>query len=190
MVMVTPLSTSVTAEELRAKCVKIGELTGDPARGIQIYLTRLGDSDKLKFLKATFATSGLIRRDTGEYRLDTLARALGGGPDGWSSFQISLPGETPNAQTIRTYASPSVAVVGNYIQVPATMEYRIRLFTHDEKAIVIPTRLADVAPVKSKPTSQPRRTNWPLVVLIGIASVAAGVLVYSRLLLVAMRKSK
>lgn len=182
MVGVTPLSPKFTVPALQAVCQRIGEQTGDPARGVQIVTNRMGTSDNLVFLKASFATSGLINRSNGEFNLQAVARALGAGADGLASFVVSLPGESPNSGTIRTYANTSAAIAGKFIQQPPTMEYRIRLFTNDPAKIIIPANLQSVTKPKVPEPASTKRTNWPLFAIIGMCSVGVGLLVYCRLL--------
>ncbi|MBL8047670.1 MAG: hypothetical protein JNJ45_03210 [Chthonomonas sp.] len=185
LVTLAPVGSGYTSQDMVVLCNRIGELTGDPARGVQVVSTRMGADDKLNFYRASFATSGLINRETGEFNLQTIARAVAPAPGKFTSLMVSLPGEGPNQRTIRTFANESAAMAGRFIQTPATMEYRIRLFTSDPAKIVIPSDLKAITPSRKKESVPEKRTNWPLFAIIGMCSVGVGLLVYSRLLAIA-----
>lgn len=168
---------------LAQQCAAIAKSLNSDTRGLQVSLS--GYDPKFKFARASFTTDGIIDREKGEVRLDVIVRALVEGNSLWSikSFLITLDGETPvEKQTLQSYSSDTVVLKAHVSDSPKGIEYRIVALTPDAKKITIPVRYEAPKTGEPKASSKPSsEANWLPLVLVVVASAAAGLLVYSAL---------
>ncbi len=141
MVEVTAESPNYPRAELEAQATAIGVNLGVPDRGLTIFPSDSGAPNGSSFLKATFATNGILAGDAG-IRLQAIARAFAGSE--YSSqvqgLLIGLPDSKPLASTLPKFDSSSVGVQGRTGPAPG-IEYRIMLKTQDPSKILIPDKL-------------------------------------------------
>lgn len=158
----------------------LGQELGSGPRGLQMFQQAFGQGPDEKWLKAQFATDGLIDRQAGTLNLQALTRAFAGAPSPFTINAIKLifDGETPTAATIRTFANDSVGVDGEFVQSPPSLEYTILLRTQDPTAITIPVRHNPAPPPAPAPAPAIGPPMNLLIGLVVLASVAAGALVY------------
>ncbi|MBX7134949.1 MAG: hypothetical protein K1X67_19960 [Fimbriimonadaceae bacterium] len=180
MVEITMLDPKYPLDLLRGQIERIGQFTGAGARGVKVGKTAQSDKG---FVKATFATNNIIEDETGKFRLEPFARAFAGAPKPYtiSAFLVSFEEQRPTEKSVKTYRSDAVALAGRAIPPPfGGLEYRVVLFTQDPDAIAIPDEHKEPAPVVKKAVTPPPKSNQNTltIVLIAVAALAAGALVY------------
>ena len=184
LVSITLLSPNYSAETLQAQITKLGTLLNSQPRGLQIYRYQLDpDKPQLTFLKASFATDGIIDRDKQIYRIGPILKAFSGAPkvQELHGFSILLEGEQPTAKTIMRYESPAISAEANSQREPKAIEYRITLKSQDESAIDFPDEIVKQAPTPVVPKRTEGTPPWAWLSL-AVAALAAGALVYLALL--------
>lgn len=183
MVDITIASKGYPLDLLSQQCGKLAQLLGSDARGLQVSLS--GYDPKFKFAKASFATDGLIDRDKGEVRLEAIVKALVDGQGSWRlrSFLVTLDGEAPvEKQTLKSFQSEAVVLKAHVSESPKGIEYRILALTDDPTKIKIPVRHESAKPQEQKASrGASTEANWLPLALVGVAGLAAGLLVYSAL---------
>lgn len=182
MVEVTAARADYPSNLLQAQCEAIGAEVGTAVRGLKVYTYPINETDpKMKFLKASFATNGLIDRASGTLNLQALIRPFVGSPDPFTCSELSIifAGEQPNAKTVKSYSKPGVLqATASASQVPAGLEYHVILVAQDPKSVEFPMQVDTTAPVKQD--EEPRQSNQNLVyALLAIAALSLGALVYS-----------
>lgn len=186
LVEITMLDPEYPEDLLRTQCEAIGLETGSAVRGLAVYRHKVDPSNaKLAFVKAQFGTDGLIDRQTGALRIEPLVRPFAGNPADKEirNISISFAGERPGVRTLQRYLSDSVALVGRATQVtPVGVDYRVALLKQDGRSIQIP----DLSPVtEAKPDQQGSDgfgATTMIWVLVAVAAIATGALVYFALL--------
>lgn len=164
---------------LKNQVEKIGTYTGVGVWGVDVR--RIKDP-KGNIAKANFATKNLTDPERGVFRLEPFARAFAGvaKPYTIDSFVVSFEAQRPTEKTLKTFSSKSVALSGRQIPPPfGGLEYRVALFTQDPDRIAIPAE-HNPAATAQKPATPPARANDSTltIVLIAVAALAAGALVY------------
>lgn len=129
------------------------------------------------FLKASFAVDGLQDPPTGTIHLTAIARAFAGEAKG---LTVIFEGLKATPKHLRAYRDEHVAVEGIRTTDPVALEYRIHLISSDPAKISIPDTA--VVPPPAKPEAAPPARDWTWPVLIAVAALAVGALVYSFLL--------
>lgn len=184
LVEVSVLAPNYPQELLRSQCIKIGQITGDPTRGLQLIQQDLG-GNLPPLLKAKFATSGLADYQQGLYAVSPIANAFVGAPSPFTvtGMEIKFLDTIPTSSTLRTFASRHAAISGVYDPQTKVLDYRLRLMSQGAGSVDIPTRFVP-AEVAQKPTKNGgSRTNLLLFTLVAVGALAAGVLVYSLILM-------
>lgn len=155
-----------------------------PARGLSLRTVSFRtDNNHLDFLRASFGTIGLIG-GSGKFNIQPIVRAFAGSPEpyGITGMSITFDGEKATADTLGNLKGAMVNVQARANQAPDPgVEFRVELTGQDPKQIVIPDHSVKPDPVP--PPAPPRQTpDWPLWLMLGIAAVAVGALVYLALL--------
>lgn len=182
MVEITMLDAKYPQDLLRGQIERIGQYTGAGARGVKVGKTASAKPEQ-GFVKASFATNNLIETETGKFRLEPFARAFAGAPKPFTitAFIVSFDEQRPTEKSVKTYQSDAVALSGRAIPPPfGGLEYRVVLFTQNPDAIAIPDEHKPPVKAVKKPVSPPTKSNQSTltIVLIAVAAIAAGALVY------------
>lgn len=185
-VTITMLDPNYPTDLLRSQAEAIGRATGAGVRGLFVQKREMvaGRPDMV-FARASFATNHLISREEGLLRLQPVVRAFAGAPEPYQvqSIAITFDGERPLSHTLQRFRSDAVDVQANFAsgtgkEAPFGVEYRVALLTQDPEKIVIPDRFEPTKP-KPAPTAEAPGGRTSLdVVLVVVAVLAAGVLVY------------
>jgi hypothetical protein len=123
MVTITVADPDYPQELLKVQSEKMGALLGSDARGLSIYVS--GIDPKVKFVKASFATDGIIDRDKGEVRLDAVVKSMLGAPAPHTvrSFLVTLEGESPiESQSLQDFSSDAVVLKAHASEIPKGLE--------------------------------------------------------------------
>lgn len=179
IVDITPLATDYPVTELRAVVDRLNlELKGS-VRGIQVYdVTQSGQG---RMVRLTFGCDGLIDRANGVLRVNPIARAFAPtkGSTAIKSFIVQFENEVPGARSIQRYSSDAIDVEAKTAGDQYGVEYRVVLKTNDPKAIDIPEGEAKRVNQTPVPVPSSDRALW---IVLGIAGLGAGALVYCLLL--------
>jgi hypothetical protein len=178
LVEITMLGSGFPLAQLQAIVDRLGQQTGRGVRGVFVYNTsKSGSADN--FVKARFGTDNLIEPAQGVLNLQAIVRAFAGvpAPNTVDALLISFTDQLPGQNTIRSYATPELALLATVQKNPLALEYRVRMMTQDPRQLTIPERIQDT--VTSPAPAQPAPTRPILAyVLIGVGSLAVGALVY------------
>ncbi len=176
LVEVTMVDPSYPSTILRDRVNRLGEYLGSPVRGVFVTDPKLpGYSGSTK---ATFGVDGVIQN--GKFRLTPIARAFAGidKPNEITGISVVFEKQKPTADTVKDYRSAAVDVQADSQPGSIGIEYRILLKDQDPEKIEIPDSALAVAegPNQIVPPGGP---DTAIYVLIGLAAVAVGALVYS-----------
>jgi hypothetical protein len=134
-------------------------------------------------LRVTAAVPGLVNKEQNRLGLQQLARAFAGvaEPNTVDGLMIQYTPGIAGAQPVRRYTSDAVRLTGTYS--PQTgLEYRVTLTDQARDHIIIPEGNDPVpAAQPAKPAPEPR-SNLLIYIIIVVAALALGALVYSLLL--------
>ncbi|HMS54524.1 MAG TPA: hypothetical protein PKA27_03915 [Fimbriimonadaceae bacterium] len=191
MVEVTAALANYPPDLLKTQCEKIGNEVGTAVRGLKVYTVPINETDpNMRFLKASFATNGLIDRAAGTINLQAIIRAFAGAQEAIQVTQLSIifAGEQPTAKTVKTYSKPGVLQATATASVtPPGLEYHVVLESQDPKVIEFPSEVDGAKPVEEKqPTNQSNQTL--VYALLAIAALSLGALVYSLFLRTGRKK--
>jgi hypothetical protein len=182
MVEVTPLSKDYPPELLRSQCQALGASLGSPPRGLDVRVESVDPAKGITFVKASFATDGIIDLAERRLNLQAVVRAFLGAPEPHtlSSFLISFAGEAPQGdRTLRDYSSDAVVVKASVNEAPAGIDYRIVALTQDPSKVTIPDHYTPADRPDGRPASGVVTAPDPVVLgLVGVGGLAAGALVY------------
>ena len=185
MVEVTMLNEDYPPDLLKRQIENIGKFLGAGIRfGEPVGKVALSDGTKLSFVKAKFATDGLIDRRAGVLRVEPLVKAFTGAPEPYTvqGLSITFDGELPSPDTVRSFEVPGVLVAeGRVSSAPAGVEYRVKLLAQDPDKINFPEKLPGGHSSTAAGESAPDRSTLILILFI-VAGVAAAALVYLALL--------
>jgi len=184
VVEVTMLDGKYPQKLLADQVMRMGLENGTGIRGLQVYTTAAEDP-QMRFVKASFATDDLVigGRDA-RLRLQPIVRAFAGGPESHriGALIVQFAGQKPTERTINTFRSDSVVLAGRVLDAPFEgLEYRVALLSQDPTQIAIPdfhdpqAKKPEKKPEKAAPSSE---TPVLRFVLLGVAALAAGALVY------------
>ena len=176
LVEITMVDPSYPSRTLRERVTKLGEYLGTPVRGVFVSDPRL--PGYAGSTKATFGVDGIIQN--GKFRLTPIARAFAGieKPNQVSGISVVFEKQTPTADTVKDFRSDAVDVQADSQPGSIGIEYRISIKDQNPDHIEIPDSALAVAtgPNQTVPRGGPDTATY---VLIGIAAVAVGALVYS-----------
>lgn len=181
IVQVTILNGEYPVDLLKEQLARLGTYLNTNVRGVQIKKPALGTKANLSFLRAEFATDGLIDRSKGIVRLGPLVKAFAGAPEPFTvkGMKVAFEGERTTKKMLRAYPKPGVVEVeGRASVTPPGIEYQIKLISQDPSVIDIPDEYQP--PANQKPVETPSSTpGVPLIVgLFLLAGLALGALVY------------
>lgn len=186
VVEVTMLDAEYPADLLRAQCEQMGKNAGATASALQVFNSSLRGGDAKTFLKAVFGVPGLLDVRQKMVRLAPIVKAFAGAPRPYTitGLDIIFEGITLPAKTPTRFDSPTGAV-SYEVQSGASMggaEYRVELLTQDPAKIDIPEPGQAATPVAITPSSPVKGFDWTLTLLVLVAAIAVGALVYSVLI--------
>lgn len=168
---------------LEAQANTICSLIGSPARGLMVTKDEVGTTGDpaLTFVKATFATDGLIEPD-GALKVEPIIKGLAGAPAPYTIHGISITfeGMAPNPHTVREFSIPNVLdAAARYTPngVLKGVEYRVLLKTQEPDRITFPDHYQPPAPEPPAPIA-PEPTHYGLFISFLVAGIVLGALVY------------
>ena len=175
---------------LKTQIAKMCRSFDAPPRGLMAALVPLSDP-KQKAVKASFATNGIMDPESGIYKIEPMLKAFAGvaAPHTVTGFTIEFQGVVPTKITLSKYTLPGVVTgEARFTNDPPLkgIEYRIKLLTQDPAQITFPDKIEPGKPPSAQPvsTSDNRRT---IIVLVCLAGLAAGALVYFAMLRIGSR---
>ncbi len=179
LVEITPLAVNYPVKDLREISDRISKELNGSVRGVQLYeVTQTGQG---RMIRISFGCDGLIDRAKGVLRINPIARALAPttGAASIRSFLVQFENEVPGAKSIQRFSSDALDVEAKTAGDQYGVEYRIVLKTHDPKAIDIPE--GEAKHTNQTPPQVPS-SDKALWIVLGIAGLGAGALVYCLLL--------
>ncbi|MDX2065857.1 MAG: hypothetical protein SFX74_08965 [Fimbriimonadaceae bacterium] len=177
VVEVKVLDPNYDPARLQAEINQLGEDLRSKPRAVRIYEQKFGTRPQDKFLEATFAVDGLLEKD--RLRLAPIARSFGAAPT--RGLAVVTENYRPTDDAVMYFRDERVELQGMALPGSIGLEYRIRILTDRPETIEIPETARQV----SKKTPARRTNSEPQVLLwsvLGVAGLAAGLLVYSLLL--------
>lgn len=158
-------------------------LLGSPMQGFQYMDASYGDRSNLQFIKCRFGTQGLIDGISKQTWLEPIVKAFMGAPEPYTvhNIYVMFQGQAPTEKTLRRYVTDSVVVSGQGSANPAYIDYRVTILAQDPTKMTIPREYVPT-PQESTERIQPQGMSAWVWVLIALAAVAAGALVYSLVL--------
>ncbi|CAN5438775.1 hypothetical protein BH11ARM1_BH11ARM1_09560 [soil metagenome] len=164
---------------------RLGELLNSPARGTMVQPFEIIEGNpKTAGTKIIFAVTGLINKEANTLGLQTLARAFALGPKGQpNKLWIQYSTEGASTALVQKFESETVALQAHSDPIFG-LEYKIDIRTQDPDKIVIPEGQAAID-FRAKPPSPPpapKGIDRTVIILILVAALALGALVYSLLL--------
>lgn len=185
IVQVTALAKGYPTELLKSQLTQLGFNLNASVRGIQMERPNLGTKAPVSFLRAEFATDGLIDRSKGILRLGPIVKAFAGAPAPYTvqGMKIAFEGEKTTKKMLRDFPSPGIVEIEGRASInPPGIEYQVKLICQEAALIDIPDEYAP--PANQKPVPIPSSSPSPLMLvgLFSLAGVALGALVYLALL--------
>jgi hypothetical protein len=183
LVEISLLDGRFSPDELRSRVEALCQLTGEPARGLDIRMVRLGSRRDRAFLKASFGTGNIIRLQQGLIDINPILKAFAApSPSGspTQSMIITIAGLPPSERTLRTFESDAVAVSGRRVGSSNAVEYRAYIKAPDPEKVSVPIDPSTAeASQAAGGASVSERPMWIVWVLALLASAALAALVYS-----------
>jgi hypothetical protein len=195
LVKVSVLDPKYSLATLQDQIAELGKLAGSGARGIQVNEAPIDPKDpSSRLVRVTFAVDGIIERGGEWVKIAPIVQAFAGTTKapGFSDFQIDFDFERPTAKDLNTFSSSEVDIVRREVsangfdpvrhETDRSLEYQVLVKKLGTNPIVLP----DFAPAPNKQTtsSVPQtKTDWLIVVTVGVAIAAVGALVYCLFLL-------
>lgn len=164
---------------LRDRLERVGQASGSPLKGLRVFEDRPFGASSPGVLKASFGSDRLIEQGTID--LQSLARGLSGGqPNPLRSFTVLLTDIRLAPDALMSWTTSSVDVSSRPAAGRLGVEYNVRVLTDDADKIEIPRRAEDR--VVSTTLATGRTFDPVAIVLLAVAALAVGALVYSLLL--------
>ena len=177
LVEITILKPHFSQETLKSLAHDIGKYTRSASRGVQIYQEQVPTGQNgLRFLKASFATDGIINGEKRFFQLNPIVKAFSvlKEPNQLSRIHVHFPQFAPHENTLKEFRSQAVTVLGKYYQKPAGIEYEIEILQNNPSLVNIPLSVSKS--VKKNKSTQ--KNNFREIFFISMLSVCAGCLVY------------
>lgn len=193
LVSVGMRSSTYPPEVLRRQLNNLGQILGSGARGVTVRADSFRPGDPAAtVIKGSCGVDGLIDRASGALNVQAVAQAFAGvaAPDTIHRLVLSFDGEVPGAKTIQRYTSPGLAVFGRSLG--SSVDYDVELRTQDPTKLVIPdtkTAEAALAAAKQPPKLVSKPADPVVYVLVAVAGLAAGALVYCLILMLGRRSA-
>lgn len=180
MVTVTVRKEGYPADLLSLQCQNVGKEAGTWTRGLEVTSTNLATKEPLKLPRASFATQGLVDPKTGAMNLQPIVRAFAGARDEWrtDAMLVTFEDQSPTDQTLEALYKGGARVASQILNSPRGIEYRILLVSQDPTKIEIPS-LVGKTQEESGQSKQPAGGTNPVVyILLAVAAISGGALVY------------
>jgi hypothetical protein len=178
IVQISMVNPDYPAETLKNQVEDLCKRLNSPARGLQVYTYTMGSNSKLKFLQASFATTGMTDGE-GNANLTPLLQALAGvpGPFTIKGVEVFYNGFDPPIKGPKNFTSPAVVITGRRDSSPPQVEYSIQLQSQNASEIQVETKPPTAEPTINQPPVEKsnRVMLWCLILLAGLAG---GSLVY------------
>lgn len=184
-------SATYPPELLREQLNRLGTILGTGARAVTIRRDSFRPGDpNATLIKGSCGVDGLIDRTTGALNVQAIAQAFAGvpAPNTIGRLVVSFDGEVPGAKTIQRFTSPELSVYGRTLG--SSVDYDVELKSQDSAKLVIPdSKTAEAAAAAAKqPAKTASKSADPVIyVLVVVAGVAAGALVYCLILMLGRR---
>ncbi|HLO98538.1 MAG TPA: hypothetical protein VK171_08080 [Fimbriimonas sp.] len=176
MVEVTVLGSDYPVTVLVAKLDSLGKILGAGIRGLETSQVEGA------FLKATFATNGLVTPEAPKVNLKAVAQMFAFGDRPIKEFTVFYDGLKPDPAIPSKWFAPKDVWLfeGQVSAQPRGIEYRVKVNTTNVDEIKMP----DEGDRNPKNEQVPEKKQGNIYVLIGIiaGAVGVGLLVYSALL--------
>jgi len=176
LVEITAVDPDYPRELLKTQIESLGQTLKNNARGLFVSDPR--SANYAGTTKATFGIDGLI--EGGRFQLTPLIRALAGAlaPNSIEGVSVVYEKQRPTAETVRDFRSAAVDVQADAQPGSIGIEYRVHIKDQDPSKIEIPDSALATAQVanQSVPSGGP---DMVTLIVIGVAAVAVGALVYS-----------
>jgi len=186
LVEITAREPNYPAELLRSQIEKMCQAIGTPARGLAVGSSSAEGSTGQAFVRASFATNGIISND-GKLNIQPILRAFAGAPPPYTVKGLTLEFDNvaPSATTIQRYSLPEILnAEGRFTNNGPLrgIEYRVQLLSQDSNKIEFPNRYSQAKPKPKIVTPSAKNDRMPLMILFIVAGIAAGALVYFAML--------
>lgn len=190
IVEVTALAREYPKGLMLQQAKRLCELLGSPMQGFQYMDANYGDRSNLQFIKCRFGTQGLIDGKNHQTWLEPIVRAFAGAPEPNTvhNLYVMFQGQAPTDKTLRRYVTENVVVSGQGSANPPYIDYRVSLLVQDPEKLTIPREFVATTRETTE-RMQPKGMSAWVWVLITLAAVAAGALVYSLVLRFGARSS-
>lgn len=179
MLTVSSTRPGYPADLLQKQCEAVAANAKAYIRGLSIENSNLGNEAYSSITRASFATEHLIDRSTGALDVQSIVRAFAGAPEPWTckGMVITFENEKPGFDTLKKLTTEAVEIASQVLQNPDGVEYRVHLISQVPEQISVPSLVPQQE--VSKSAGETAKTVNPIVfVLLGIATLAAGALVY------------
>ena len=184
LVEMTFLNGDYPPEVAQTQIDNMAKMLGSTARGVSFSKVDMGAATRGAMLKVSFGIDGLIDRSHGVLHVSQIAKAMVGAPAPYTigGIMVVFDREIPGPTTIRNYfpGNRTVEVQARADDPRVGVEYRIRLLSQVADAIVIPE--GDQQSKPETPNRSQKSNDLYIWIILVIASIAAGALVYSLLL--------
>ncbi len=180
MVTITLRAPNYPLLTLQSQCKALGVAMGSDSRGLQIFKMAPAIAGGPALIKASFATDGIINRQTGDLHMEAIVRNFVGTPPPYSlkSFLISYDGERPTGTTVQQYSKGPIRLQGVSSLRPQGIEYHIVTETQNPALVHIPSTV-EKQPQVAKVEPAPKGNLHPLVIpLLCIGVLGTLALVY------------
>lgn len=187
MVDITMRDPNYPKELLTSQVEEMCRLLGTPARGLAVTVQSVAPGAQFTFVKANFATNGIILAN-GDLHIEPILKAFAGAPAPYTIQGISLafPGFVPSKKTLQRYDQPGMMEAeGRYTDQPAALkglEYRVQLLTQDPSKISFPDEYGQSEAAATVPRASENSSRTWLFAIVIVAAIAVGALVYFAML--------
>ncbi len=179
-VEVTIVQEDYPPDLLRQQIAALGARLDSEIRGLVVETKDLGGDRPLRFLRAQFGAFGIADASTGAIRLQPVAQAFAGAPQGHTvdAIALNVVGMAPTPQTLRAFANETAAIEGRWNSNPPFLEYMIVLRSQNPDKITIPDTLVRETPAEPAPSIGGGIPAGILAALVVVGALAVGALVY------------
>jgi len=176
LVEITAVDPEYPRELLKSQIERLGQTLNNSARGLFISDPR--SANYAGTIKATFGIDGLI--EGGRFQLTPLIRTLAGAPapNVVEGVSVVYEKQRPSVETVRDFRSSAVDVQADAQPGSIGIEYRVHIKDQDPAKIEIPDSALATAQVANQSVPS-GGLDMVTVIVIGVAAVAVGALVYS-----------
>jgi hypothetical protein len=178
VVQISMVEANYPPEMLRKQVEDLCRRLDHPATGLAVTPYVLDNNPNLKFLQATFGTSGL-NDEEGNANLTPLIQAFAGvpAPHTIKGMEIFYSEFDPPIKGPKSFTSPTLRIHGRQDRNPPQVEYAVELLSQNPSELLVETK---PSAGEARPLVTPTQNSSPVLLwcLILMAGVAAGALVY------------